>query len=218
MRIALFPALGMALLAAPAFSAQNNSDQAQRYDICLSKAHSAPSEAYEDALIWRAEDGSAPARHCLAVALLALGALADGADKLESLANAPDLERPQLRPSLLAQSGEAWMQAGHPQDAVRVYSEAIKSYPDDADNLIGRAIALQKLEKPDLARRDLDAALLRRPDDPLALRLRAQLRLDAGDLAGAQQDINRALAKTPNSVETLLVRGRIREARRLQHP
>ena len=39
-------------------SAEASTSDAQRYKVCLSKAYSTPSAAYEDATIWRKEGGS----------------------------------------------------------------------------------------------------------------------------------------------------------------
>ncbi|PHS29397.1 MAG: hypothetical protein COA85_00645 [Robiginitomaculum sp.] len=197
-------------------NAHSSTDESQRYRTCLAKAHSRPSAAYEDAVIWKNEGGAGPARHCLAMALLGMRAYAEGADKLESLAYAPDIGDEGLRTPALIQSGEAWLQASRPEDALRVLTRALDRDPNNAEAHTKRARALMALEKPIEAHTDLDAAIRAQPDDALALRLRAAVLLYENDLSGAQKDIEAALSTEPNNVEALLVRGQIREAKRLQ--
>ena len=205
--------LGLVLIPTDAYS---RVDESQRYRICLAKAHSQPSEAYEDAIIWKNEGGAGPARHCLAMALLGLGAYAEGADKLEALAYAPDIGDESLRTQALVQSGEAWLQAHKPKEALRVLDRALERDPSNVPAHTKRARALMAMERPIEAHTDLDAAIRVQPADALALRLRAAVLLYEKDLLGAQKDIEAALAIEPDNVEALLVRGQIREARRLQ--
>lgn len=187
-----------------------------RYRTCLAKAHSTPSIAYEDALIWRNEGGAAPARHCAAMALLGLHAYAEAAEKLEELSYAPDIGSDGLRTQALVQSGEAWLQARRPEEALRVLTLALEDQADNAQLHTNRARALMALARPQEARADLDAAVQLDPKASLAWRLRAAVLLAQNDLAAAQTDIEMALALTPSDVEALLVRGQIREALRTQ--
>jgi len=205
--------LGMVLMTT---SAHSSNDASQRYRVCLAKAHSTPSAAYEDAIIWKNEGGAGPARHCIAMALLGMGAYAEGAQKLESLAYAPDIGDENLRTQALIQSGEAWLQAHKPREALRVLDRALERNPGNVLAHTKRARALMALEKPIEAHTDLDAAIRAYPKDALALRLRAAVLLYENDLSGAQKDIEAALAVEPDNVEALLVRGQIREAKRLQ--
>ncbi len=206
--------LGMVLMTPGAHS--SGIDESQRYRVCLAKAHSTPSAAYEDAIIWKNEGGAGPARHCIAMALLGLGAYAEGAQKLESLAYAPDIGDESLRTQALIQSGEAWLQAHKPREALRVLDRALERDPQNAEAHTKRARALMAMERPIEAHMDLDAAIRAQPQNALALRLRAAVLLFKKDLDGAQKDIEAALALEPENVEALLVRGQIREAKRLQ--
>ncbi len=200
----------------PAMSANNSPDEGLRYRTCLALAHSTPSKAYEDALIWQNEGGAAPARHCVAMALLGLRDYIHAAEKLEALAYAPDAGDDALRASALGQSGEAWLQANRPEEALRVLSRALDIEINNADFLTNRARALMALDQPVAAHADLDAAIKLHPDNALSLRLRAAVLLFENDLIRAQDDINAALAFEPANVDSLLVRGQIREAMRQQ--
>jgi len=196
-------------------SAEASTSDGQRYKSCLSKAYSTPSAAYEDAIIWRKEGGAGPARHCLAMALLGLSAYEDAAAQLEALAYAPDIGDEALRTEVLEQSGEAWLQANKPQDALRVLSRALENDKANADVYTNRARAFMALENINAAKADLDTALRLHPDNALALRLRAAVLLTQNDLIGARRDIEAALRKEPANVDALLVRGQVREAQRL---
>jgi tetratricopeptide (TPR) repeat protein len=198
------------------FGAPDQPAEAARYNTCLAKAYSSPSVAYEDALIWQNEGGAGPARHCAAMALLGLGDYADAAQKLEDLAYAPDIGSFTLATQVLIQSGEAWLQADKPQDAVRVLSLALKHENDNDGIYTNRARALVALGNTSAAHADLDTALRLNPKNALALRLRAAVLLKEKNLNRARSDIESALRYAPNDVEALLVRGQIREAQRLQ--
>ena len=214
-----FLALLAALILSPAMvaaSAQGDAAQAQRYRVCLAKAHSTPSKAYEQALIWQNEGGGAPALHCVAMALLGMRAYADGAEKLEALAYSPDISSAALAKAALIQSGEAWLQAGRPEDALRAFNRALQHDNSNVQALIGHARTLMALGKPQTARGDLDVVLKKQPENVLARRLRAAVRLQMKDFKGAQQDVDAALASEPDNVETLVLRGQIREAMRTQ--
>ncbi len=191
-------------------------DESQRYRACLAKAYSNPTEAYEDALIWKNEGGASPARHCLAMAFLGMNAFAEGAEQLEALAYAPDIESQALKTEVLIQSGEAWLQAERPKDALRVLDLALERQKNNADVYTNRARAEMALGNVTAAHADLDQAIRLRPDHALALRLRAAVQLREGKLQAAQSDIEAALRFEPSNVDALLVRGQIREARRLR--
>ncbi|PHS25318.1 MAG: hypothetical protein COA84_07905 [Robiginitomaculum sp.] len=196
--------------------AQASTSDAQRYKTCLSKAYSTPSAAYEEAIIWREEGGAGPARHCLAMALLGLRAYEDAAAQLEALAYAPDIGDEDLRIEVLEQSGEAWLQASKPEDALRVLSRALENDKTNAAVYTNRARAFMALENINAAKADLNTALRLSPDNTLALRLRAAVLLTQNDLGGARRDIEAALRKEPANVDALLVRGQVREAQRLR--
>lgn len=209
--------LGAALVFGGAGAASDtvwDAREAERYDACLAKTKTDPETAFEDGLAWRDEGGGSAARHCIALALWELGRLEEAAARLEAIAFAPDAGERTERATLLLQAGNAWLLATQASEAERAFSQGLLVKPGDPDLLIDRARAYAMLERPRDADEDLSQALEARPADPLALRLRADARLAVGRLNGAVEDVRAALAIAPDDIETLLVRGRIREAQR----
>jgi tetratricopeptide (TPR) repeat protein len=204
--------IAAALAAVSPASAQDQRDLA-RLDACLVKAGSAPSEAYEDGLIWQREGGASLARQCIAVALIAQGEVEMGAERLSALAAAPDLTVFQ-RVAVLSRAANAWLMLRRAEEAIVALDFAIAEAPREPDLHIDRARAHALRERWAAAEADLDQALAVRPRDPLALVLRAQARLNQMKLDPAEADVRAALALDPVNETALLVRGHVREARR----
>src|SRR5690348_336847 len=100
---------GAAAMAAPAI-AQAAPSEVQRHKACIAKIDTDAKGAYEDALQWMTTSGDRPAaRHCAALALIELGQAAEGAIRLEDLANAGDAGSVDERGVYLAQAGNAWL-------------------------------------------------------------------------------------------------------------
>ena len=213
----------MSILAATAISfamLQNVSTdfaqrEATRLDACIARIDEDPDEAYEDALAWSFEGNRPGARQCVALALIALGQEAEGAARLEELANASDSGSMDQRAVYLMQAGNAWLVAGAPEAAVVTLTNALKIHPDDPDLLVDRASARILLEKWPEAIQDLDKALSVSPGLAAAHQLRAEARLNMNDLQPALADVKAAMAAEPDNIDTLVLRGRIREAIRL---
>ncbi|MEO1028913.1 MAG: tetratricopeptide repeat protein [Pseudomonadota bacterium] len=191
-----------------------NDDRA-RLQACIDKIETDADDAYEDSLAWLAEGSRPPARHCRALALIALGQLEDGAAKLESLAAAPDAGSLDQRALYLSQASSAWLQAGAFEAATVSLSEAIRLRPSETSFYIDRALANIALKNFIPAREDLNEALGREPDNSDAYRLRAQVNLNEERFTDAVDDIEQALAIDPLNVDVALLRGEIREAIRL---
>ncbi len=82
------PLIVLAALAfAPAAFAQT---EEERLQTCLEQIDRDAEVAYQDGLSWMAKGNRPGARQCTALALIALGQEAEGAARLEELANAPD--------------------------------------------------------------------------------------------------------------------------------
>lgn len=81
--------------------------------------------------------------------------------------------------------------------AIADFSEAIRQAPTRADFLTDRANAYFRGGHPELAAKDIDAALVITPTDHRLLIRRAQIRLGKGDKAGALADTDAAAAATP---------------------
>ena len=189
--------------------------EAQRLDACIAKLDADPEGAYEDGLAWVNEGGRPFARQCTALALVELGQAAEGAVRLEDLANADNGGSVAQRVIYLTQSGNAWLLAGAPEAALVTLNNAIKLSPTDPTLKADRAAAYMALGQWHSAERDLDIAARVRPYDTNILQMRAETRLQLNDLAGAEQDVNAAMALDDTEIPTLLLRGRVREALRL---
>ena len=207
---------GIAASFASPVAAQSDYEAADRarYTACLDRVETDPENAYEDALAWRYESGGWPARHCEARALIALGETEEGAARLEAVASAPDTTDQWAKVLLFAEAGEAWRVSGMPAESRRAYTEALEYNNESAPLWLGRARGA--LDQDMWAAAEADASAAIRQDSGLgeAYTLRAEARLELGDLDGAWRDMEQARQINPADIEALLVRGRINEARR----
>lgn len=186
-----------------------------RLQACVEKIETNPEDAYEDGLAWSFEGNRPGARQCTALALIALGNYETGADRLEALATSTDGGTMEQRAVYLSQAGQAWIMAGVPDLAVVSFSDALSLAPGTMDLLLDRASANMMLEEWDAALPDLDLALANSPGHGPAHQLRAEVHLNKKDYGAALRDVEAAMAADPKNIDTLLVRGRVREAIRL---
>ncbi|KJS23731.1 MAG: hypothetical protein VR75_17935 [Hyphomonadaceae bacterium BRH_c29] len=191
-------------------------EEAARLDACLARIETDPDNAYEDGLAWSYQGNRPGARQCTALALIALGHPEEGAARLQSLANATDGGTMEQRAAYLSQAGNAWIQAENPDAALVAFDGAIKIAPDAPELLMDRATAHLLLEHYDEAIEDLDAALRYTPGLGEAHQLRGQAWLEKGDPDKAMLDVKAAMDADPENVATLVLRGRVREALRIQ--
>lgn len=189
--------------------------EAARLEACVEKIETDPENAYEDGLAWTFEGNRPGARQCTALALIALGNYETGADRLESLATSTDGGTLEQRALYLSQAGQAWIMAGAPEAAVISFSDALKLAPGLVDLQLDRASAYILLEDWDKALSDLDAALANSPGLAAAHQLRAEVNLNTNKYDLAMRDVEAAMAADPKNIDTLLVRGRVREAIRI---
>ena len=181
-----------------------------RYAACMTLAREDPEAGFDSALTWEGLGGGNPARHCIAVALIGLGHHAEGASRLENLAETLTPSTLSLRSEILAQSGQAWLLAGNLERAHAVQSIALQFDPDNPELLVDRSITLASAENYGEALEDLNAAEGLAPDrvDILIYRASAYRFLDQEDLA--LKDVERALMLEPNNPFALLERGILR--------
>lgn len=214
---ALLPAavmLASTTLPGPGWAGPADPRNGARLAACLASAVERPDQAYEDALVWRARSGGVDAEHCLAVARIELGDVATGAAALARLAGAPRAGSDDSRAELLVKAANAWMLVDSLPPAEAALTRALELRPGETTILTDRARVRMMGGRWTDAEADLDRILASGPD-ALALRLRAEARMQQGQLDGADADIAAAARLEPDSVETSLVRGRLREARRL---
>jgi tetratricopeptide (TPR) repeat protein len=200
------------LAAAPAAFAQS---EEQRLQQCIEKIDKDAEEAYQDGLSWQTRGNRPAARHCTALALVALGQEAEGAARLEELANAPDAGGIEARGVYLAQSGNAWLLAGLPEAAIVTLTNAMKLRPADGELFKDRARAYASLHKWDEAGKDLDQAIRLSAADAEAYRLRGLALLKTNRLTDAWDDVQVAMRLAPKDVHVVVLRGDVREAMRL---
>lgn len=190
-------------------------EEAARLANCLELVETDPEAAYEDGLAWLSAGGRPGARHCTAVALIALGHPDEGAARLEDLANAPDAGGIDDRATYLTKAGNAWLIAGAPDAALVALDNGLKLKPGDPGLLKDRATARLSLEQWHLAVSDLDTVLNAVPGDVEALELRARAYKELGQYDEALADVAAARSAMPDNIDLLVLRGDIREAARL---
>lgn len=180
----------------------------ESYRACMALAREKPKDGEERALGMIALKGGAPARHCLATALLNLGKYADAADTLVDVA--VETRDPVMRIEALGQAGNVWVMAGDLPRAVATFTEAIRLKDNDPDLYIDRAIALAAATNYFEAIDDLDRAieLDSKRAEAYVFRATAYRYVDAFDLA--VQDVEAALALKPGLPEALVERGALR--------
>lgn len=206
-------ALVLLLAAAPAAFAQT---EEERLKQCVQKIDTDAEAAYQDGLSWLARGNRPAARHCTALALIALGQEAEGAARLEELAGAADSGGLEERVIYFAQSGNAWLMAGMPDEAVTTLTSALKLQPADGELYKDRARAYVMLKKWSDAAKDLDNAIRLSAGDAEAYRLRGLARLKMGQLSVAWTDVETAMKLAPKDVQVIVLRGDVREAMRRQ--
>lgn len=94
--------------------------------------------------------------------------------------------------------------AGQPERAVALLTQALQSLPEQADLLYERALLLDGLKRPDEAERDLRTLLKNRPGDTQALNALGYVMTNQGrNLKEAQGYIEQALKAEPDSAMIL---------------
>lgn len=205
--------LALALVCAAPAMAQIPVDQA-RYEACLAEIETDPMTAYETGLAWRAQAGGWPADHCIALAIIAAGDYAEGASRLEANAEGAVAAGDYARAVMLGQAGDAWLAAGEPVQALGAFTRGRDFAPDDPGLARGRAEAALEAELFEVAETAAGEAIALDPESPEAYRLRGRARLELGRLDAAEADMRAARERAPDSVDVLLLRGDILQARR----
>lgn len=179
----------------------------EEYAECLAEVELRPSQAFERALAWRDEGGGFAARHCAAMALVALGQHDRAADRMERLAEDMQAVGHGAAVEVLAQAGNAWLMAGYTNRAEGVFGAALGLDPDNAELRVDRARTRGELGDYAGAAIDLDRALELAPEHVEALVFRASANRHLGRPDDAARDLARALKLKPDDPEALLERG-----------
>ena len=203
--------LGLFAVAGPGRTQEINTiDNAEEYRACMLLARKAPREALESAQVWEDQGGGSAARHCYAVALLALGQYSDAGTRFEELAAELTGEEARLRADALAQAGQAWLLGDQMERAYAAQSSALELAPKNVELWIDRAMTAAISQNYWEAIDDLNEAENLAPERPdiFIFRASAYRYVDALDLA--KEDIARGLELDPNNAEALLERGILR--------
>lgn len=211
-----FAAFGTAFLASSVMAGDLTSQFDARHKTCLEQIAVDADLAFEDAMIWKSDGGGRRARHCIAMALFALGHKEEAAKRLDNLAKAPDAGTKKMRADFYAEAANFWLMANKPLDAYNSTTAGLGLRSDHIDLRIARARAYALQGRYDHAEIDLTSAIGFDPDHAGALRYRADARWKLGKLEAALTDIELSLAADPESVETALLRGQIKEALRMR--
>jgi Flp pilus assembly protein TadD len=211
--IAAFLALIWVLASPLARAASDNPfNSAEPYEACVAAISKDPAGAFEKARNWRIRGGGIAADHCAALALLSLDEPGEAAARLDGLALRADAGPAAERAALLAQSGNAWLLAGEPENAESAFSAALKLTPRDAEIWTDRARARAVREDWANAESDLTTALNFDKTHPETYVLRAAARQAQRDDRGYRADIDSALKLDPGFPEALVERGSIKLA------
>lgn len=182
-------------------------DHLRRYTECMQLARSEPLKALPVAEKWKADGGGLGARHCVAIAMFESGKFVPAATQLEAIARDLGDERPGLRAELLAQAGQAWMEANQAENAAAAQSRALELRPNDVELWIDRGLSHAAMRAWPRAITDFDQALKLAPTKVDVLVLRAAAWRNAGDATKALADADRALKLAPEHSDALLERG-----------
>lgn len=179
----------------------------RRYTECMALARREPLKALPAAEKWKTEGGGLGARHCVAISMYESGKFVPAATQLEALAKDVASDRPGLRAELLAQAGQAWMEANQAENAAAAQTKALELNPNDAELWVDRGLSYAAMRSWPRAIFDFDRALQLRPNRVETLVLRAAAWRNAGDPAKALADAERALRQAPDHSEALLEQG-----------
>lgn len=196
----------------PTLAADFPGSEGDRYRACIALTTSKPEDAFETALAWRDRGGGFPARHCAALALVAMKQYDDAAARLEQLAQDMQKVGSDLQAEVLGQAGNAWLLAGQTDRARGNFTAGLGIQPNHPDLLIDRARAAAALGDFPAAIADLDRAISVDPRRAEAFAFRASAKRQTNDPRGAKADVAEALKRDPDEIEALLERGILRAA------
>lgn len=180
------------------------------YEACLGLLRRDPEGARIFAEGWESSGGGEGARHCAALALLAVGEAERAGERLEQLARTSGGSNA-ARAAVFAQAVQAWMLTGQTGRAFASATMGLTLAPADADLLLDRAVALGTMGRYAEALEDLDRVAALDADRAEAWVLRAAALRRLSRLDQAATAAARALELTPDNAEALLERGIIRQ-------
>lgn len=182
------------------------------YDACLDLIATDAARAEQEAGDWARYGGGPGARHCYALALVAIGAPSRGIDELLGIASEePDLE-PDARADIFVQAGDLLLEEGDEVTAGVVAEQALRIDPRNPSAFVLRAKLKLSAGNVRAAIRDLDSALRTRPGTSRFLALRASAHRRLGLHIEARDDAAFATESDPRDPSAWLERGRAEAA------
>ncbi|WP_339632865.1 hypothetical protein [uncultured Sneathiella sp.] len=195
------------LIAQEAAASDGVRTQESEYETCLTLTRREPQKAFESALAWRDSGGGFPARHCVALALVAMKKYNHAAMTLEELAEDMQSSGSELLVPVLMQAANVWLLGENYGRAEAMATAGLTIDPENIDLLIDRSRIYAKVGEYQKAFDDLDIALKLNPARSDALTFRAAAWRHLGDNARALEDVELALSLNPDLPDALIERG-----------
>ncbi|MEL6479570.1 MAG: hypothetical protein AAFR17_19765 [Pseudomonadota bacterium] len=193
------------LAAGPAASVED-------YDACTALIAADPARAAAESASWARFDGGWPARHCHALALLALGAERKAAlELLEIGAGAGELP-PEVRAEMFVDAGEILLDLGELGEAAQAVDRADRLAPRSRGARILSSTLSARFGDWQGAERDLSTAIDQSGVDAELLLLRATAKRRQGDRVGARSDAYWASELAPENPSVWLEIGEVEAA------
>ncbi|MDF1736143.1 MAG: hypothetical protein P1U37_12710 [Minwuia sp.] len=210
MRQALALLLAGWVMSAGAALAQALIPTVKTYQACTEAVDRDPETGMTAALQWRDLGGGRAAEHCVALALAANGNTRLAAARMQDLAEAFGVARPDMAATIMSQAAALWVLAREDARALTALDRALEWQGSDALLHLDRAHVLAGLERFDEARKAADMALSIDDLSAEAYALRAMINRRTGRTAAAETDIVTALALQPDQPQALVERARSR--------
>jgi len=180
---------GLCFISTPSFAEDLTAEFDARHKTCLEDIAVSAEEAYEKALQWRDQGGGRRAKHCVAMALFALGHEGEAAFRLDNLAAGADGGSTSTRVKHYAEAANFWLTANEAEKAYASASAGLKLEYDHLDLRIARARAYALSGRYDYAETDLTSVLTLDPKHSAALRYRADARFKQDKVKEAETDV-----------------------------
>ncbi|MEM6852169.1 MAG: hypothetical protein AAF527_10595 [Pseudomonadota bacterium] len=182
-----------------------------RYEDCAAQAETAPAAALRLATRWANADGGAPAEHCAALALMALGDPVAAAERLEALTRRDDVRDDGARAALLGQAANARLVAEQPDAALAHIAVALRLAPGRAELHLDASRAHALKRDWSAAAGAADDAVAADPTSPEARALAARARWELREDDAARAQLRQALRLDPQNLEALVLQGEMRQ-------
>ena len=180
------------------------------YGQCLSGLAENAQSALAFAETWNSQGGGDGAKHCAALAQLALGEPEQAASRLEML-GAQSVAGSEARAAIYGQAAQAWITAGKPNRAHDAITLALALAPTNPDLLVDHAVVAGRLNRWAEALADVTRATSSDAGRPEAWVFRAAALRRLDRTQEAMRDVERALSLSPDNPEGLLERGILRQ-------